>query len=82
MANQFINYLKQNRKDIGVYALIGAGVYLFSKNYLTTDMSTLQSSFGTGVLNKVVSIELQTFLLFMVLAMGLGIFISALIRKK
>ena len=82
MPNQLMNYLKQNRKDIGIFALIGGGVYLFSKNYLTTDMSVLQSSFGTGILDKVVNLELQTLLLFIVLGISLGIIISAVIRKK
>lgn len=82
MANQFTRYLRENRKDIGIFALIGAGVYLISKRALPNDFSTLQSSFGTGVLDKVVNLEIQTLFLFIVLGIALGLFISNIVRRK
>ncbi len=82
MVNQFIAYLKQNKRDIGIFALIGAGVYLVSKRALPTDFSTLQSSFGAGVLDKVINLEIQTLLLFIVLGIALGLVISSFVRRK
>lgn len=82
MVNQFIAYLKQNKRDIGIFALIGAGVYLFSKRALPTDFSTLQASFGAGILDKVIPLELQTLALLMVFGIALGLVISSFVRRK
>ena len=82
MVNQFIAYLKQNKRDIGIFALIGGGVYLFSKRVLPQDMSVLQASFGAGVLGKVIPLELQTLALLMVFGIALGLVISSFVRRK
>lgn len=81
MVNQLTTFIKKNRRDIGIFALIGGGVYLLSKNILPTDFSTLQSSFGTGVLDKVVNLEIQTLLFFIFLGIFLGVLVSGVLKK-
>ena len=79
---QLTSYLRQNRNDLIAFGVIGAGVYLFSKNVMPNDMSVLQSSIGGGLLNNVVTLEIQTLLLFIVLGIALGIIVSVFVRKR
>ena len=83
MSNQITSYLRQNRNDLIGFGVIGAGVYLFSKNFMPNDMSVLQSSIGGGgLLDKVVTLEVQTLLLFIFLGIFLGSLISIFVRKR
>ncbi len=82
MANKLTVWFKENRKDMFWYGIIGAGVYLLSKKVFPSDMSTLQASFGAGVLDKVVNLEIQTLILFIVIGMTFGIILTYVIKKK
>ena len=84
MANQLTIFLKLKKKEILTGGIVGAVVYLVSKNFVTDQFSTLQSGLSVEVLiDKVgVTLEIKTLIFFIILGILISLLVDGIIKSK